>query len=346
MDIRQRFITLLEQSGEWNTAAERNRFGSHIKENWLYRDCMDKLKYIPDETMESLVSHIDTVLSKVTSRFTFAEVMTAADELGYLKFEPYLAEGLEPPTLVLRYNRFAHLFRGYYFQVSYSANGVGAFNTPYVNASYIRNAFGGYTKSTAFCKLLYMNCIETCNCVGAFRRLINYGNTDLIDEFVRKSIEYFYGIETDITYAQISGLMTAVQALPEGELTTLRVVHNDMQDRIRIYLTRTGDFYIEGMKRGVVEITKFSMPDFTEGLSADDFEDMYDVQNTVKVYQNNPSILMQCIIAALCMMDIPVSTYAIGLSNVYVPMRAINLMDVVTINGVHDIYNILVKRSK
>ncbi len=80
------------------------------------------LRWLPVENLKKMVS------CDISRCKDFRQVYDAWGRAGALRFEPYIAVDDEDdgnPSLVVRRDRFIHMFRGYHFQASGTIDGIG-----------------------------------------------------------------------------------------------------------------------------------------------------------------------------------------------------------------------------
>lgn len=78
------------------------------------------LMYVPTENLEKIID------CEVKDWSEFIKVYNTWGRAGLLRFKPYSDHSKDNPSLVIRHNRYLHMFRGYRFQASYTVQGEGA----------------------------------------------------------------------------------------------------------------------------------------------------------------------------------------------------------------------------
>lgn len=149
-------------------------------------DALNQLKFVPQETLKNVYEkYNDIVTGEVKTVNTFLSV---AAKKGLMKFKPYVAYDGAFPTLVLKYNRYVHLFGECYYQVSYTNNGIGEYQRAGVRLDVLRsNMDSNRLRHSDFMKAIYyMNCISACTGIDEFDNLLKK-EPEVVDEFVAKS---------------------------------------------------------------------------------------------------------------------------------------------------------------
>lgn len=149
------------------------------------------LMFMPIENLVKIIQ------CPITDWSDFGKVYNAWGRAGALRFEPYMTDEDDNPTLVIRHNRYLHMFRGYHFQASGTIGGVG-------------DCGSGSYRTDFLCRPHYSNHI-LCNGLitymlwwaafidvgfkfDNFIELFN-SNRAVLDEFLTTSIKYWRGPE-------------------------------------------------------------------------------------------------------------------------------------------------------
>lgn len=142
----------------------------------------------------------------ITSCSNYAEVYQMWGRLGMFKFKPYIVDENWNPTLCLRHNRFLHMFRGYYFQISETVDGIGEWSRgPYRTEGLIkliRTNGESYRASHLMFLMMYASMIHCGFSCDAFVDLF-YSDRELVDKFFALSMKY-WGIEFTVDSSIIS----------------------------------------------------------------------------------------------------------------------------------------------
>lgn len=170
-------------------------FGDDLTGEEAGYEIRERLQYVPEENLARMLS------VPVAPRVKYSDWIKEIGSFRLLKFDPYIVNENKHPSLVLRYNRFLHWFRGYHFQVSYSESGIGEWSSASTRLDVLRREFlkiGIDPDSTDLYQMLfYMNCIAAATEIDQFRELLK-SNQGLVDRFVEASAKlegmHNYGI--------------------------------------------------------------------------------------------------------------------------------------------------------
>lgn len=150
-----------------------------------------KLMYMPEENLKRMLA------CEVTDWSDFMTVSNAWGRASALKFNPYVAPGAERdnPSLVIRYNRYLHMFRGYHFQASGSISGDGDYGSGSYRTDFLTRA--EYWNTLAHEGLLaYLLWWAAMIDVGfKFDNFVELYKTDksVLEKFLAASIRYWHG---------------------------------------------------------------------------------------------------------------------------------------------------------
>lgn len=266
-------------------------------------DTYNKFKYIPNFHLRALVENFETIKGECGRERTVSTFLAAAAKAGMLNFKPYITKNLYGTyTLVLKYNRYVHLFRGYHYQCSYTADGVGEYSSAGVRIDVLRSTFGSELRNSKLLKMFYyMNLIACCKELDVFTKLLK-NDPGLVDEFMKKSTEDIFD-NYDITYiGDMVGMVNFASCgipytneyfnrtnrpmLPEPA-EVLRVAANDTSDVCRIRVYDTNCVSVEFWMDNSVQEALFMLPAWEKGYSQDELtyfaetEDM-DVEEYIK----------------------------------------------------------------
>lgn len=249
-------------------------------------DTYKKFKYIPNFHLRALVENFETIKGECGRERTVSTFLAAAAKAGMLNFKPYIAKNsYGDVTLVLKYNRYVHLFRGYHYQCSYTADGVGEYSSAGVRIDVLRSTFGSELRNNKLLKMFYyMNLIACCKELDVFTKLLK-NDPGLVDEFMKKSTEDVFD-NYDITYIKdMVGLVNFVSCgipytneyfnrtnrpmLPEP-LEVLRVPANDTSDVCRIKVYDMNCVSVEFWMDNSVREAWFKLPAWEEDYSQDE----------------------------------------------------------------------------
>lgn len=204
---------------------------------------LNQLKFIPQETLKNVYEQYNNVVTKEIK--TVGAFLVAAAKKGLLKFKPYIAYDGAFPTLVLKYNRFVHLFRGSYYQVSYTHNGVGEYQRAGVRLDEFRTKmYSKRLRESEFMQAIYyMNCISACTRIDEFDNLLK-NTPEVVDEFMANSTRAVGVFDNyTMTFEKLKSYVLPMVVDDEKEMTGVdgsiyRVPANLTSDYVRFVVNR------------------------------------------------------------------------------------------------------------
>lgn len=325
-----------------------------------------QLKYIPADNLRGLLTNFDVFVDECGKDKTFSDFMKVASESGALVFKPYIKDNSHGnPTLVLKYNRFVHLFRGYHYQCSYTADGIGEYASAGIRIDSISQIFGKELRESRLLKILYyMNLIACCKGISAFDKLLKK-NPELVDEFMKLSTKSIFR-DYDITYTKdLLGILNFTSdSMPYGEnyfartgniqlpepAEVFRVPLNITTDMCRIKVYDSNEIGIELWFDEKVQEVLFVLPDWKDGLSMEEIESLADWEDMdTESYTNMMTSKIYEAFEVYCsLVNFALNTCGF-VTNFMVTyptdevrdsrLRALNRVDVKEFNSLSDIYN-------
>lgn len=243
-------------------------FGGYYPLKDYTDDLRETLEHIPEENLKNICDHFYEI-AEPTGAHDCMEFVNRAATLGYLKFDPYVIK--EPDgraVLVLRWNRFVSLFRGYHYQVSYTFEGIGEYQSACVRTDSLFNKYRDIRDSRLMQILLYINCINACTGIDSFTETLNR-NPEVIDDFVATTAKQYFR-DYNIKYADVKKCLTDVTNKPDTKETPLAIfnMHKSMTAdicRLHVYSTTVAD--VEFSNNGNYCRYRVILPDWREGLS-------------------------------------------------------------------------------
>lgn len=261
-------------------------FGDTLPVKDFPRAVVDKIKYIPDANQKLILSNIRELMAAVKSS-TLDCLLAEASSRGFLKFKPYLTDFHGTPMLVLRYNRFVHLFRGRNFQVSYTPNGVGEYQSANVRLDVLLGNYPDARESKLFKLLFYMNCINACTGIDSFSSVLR-DDPAVIDEFVKKSASKFFK-SYDVTYDDLKALFVDASLCNADEPEPLNIYHvykSATMDTCRVSIYSTTHISVEYLRDNAYHKYYVTMPFIEENLFSDkdDYKyALYDINHDMNI---------------------------------------------------------------
>lgn len=240
--------------------------------------------WLPEENLKKM-AEFDAGYRTAKS---FADLYQSFGREGFYKFKPYVVDGKDNETLCIRHNRFLHMFRGYHYQISATPDGKVDCGTGLMRTdNFIKMLHNeDYAKSHLGFIIMYAAMID-CGFQNDNFRSLFYSDKDAVDEYFRKSMEY-WGIKFTYGYDIVNKYIS----YRDGTLTEKECGHY-----VYCFRDRHGVWCRFWMSEKAVEveyccdtdsgignsrIIRFDIPDPIEGLdfksigwwTDDDTEDM------------------------------------------------------------------------
>lgn len=238
--------------------------------------CDMMLKYLPDDNLEMISKR----LKHFRAYAEFLDLRRAIDNYGWTKYKPYFVydeESDDNPTLCVEFDRFLHMFRGYYFQLSATPDGVGSHGITAISTQSLVKLAAQYDnsgKSKLIYSLLYAAMIDCGFQSPNFRWAFNT-NRDVIDDFFRRSMKY-WGISTEYDFSTISGLITESHGVikPESDEDIVYEYRQGSKPycRFRVNDDKIDVEYVNTSFEGDIQestIISMRIPDVKEGMVPD-----------------------------------------------------------------------------
>ena len=246
----------------------------------------EQLSCLPAHNLRCLLNNYITLKEECGCEKFVSVFLSIAAKAGMLKFEPFISKGKDGNySLVLKYNRFVHLFRDMYFQCSYTEDGRGTYSSSGVRLDVIYSLFRNYGLQD--CKLLkylyYMNLIHCCREIDAFNDLLEH-NSDLVNQFMQLStkhlfreysVKYIDDIVNDVVSFMGYGTYRGVGPGFLGDPKEIyRVSKNETSDFARVNIYDTHMVGIEVWEQESLNEVLFTLPNvFDEGVDVESLAD-------------------------------------------------------------------------
>lgn len=243
-------------------------FGGHYPLKDYTDDLRETLEHLPEENLKNICDHFYEI-AEPTGEHDCMEFVNRAATLGYLKFDPYVIK--EPggrAVLVLRWNRFVSLFRGYHYQVSYTFEGIGEYQSACVRTDSLFAKYRDIRDSKLMQVLLYSNCINACTGIDSFTETL-HRHPEVIDDFVASTAKQYFRDYT-VTYADVKKCIADITNKPDNEETPLAIFHMHKSmtaDICRLYVYSTTVADVEFSNNGNYCRYRVTLPNWREGLS-------------------------------------------------------------------------------
>lgn len=275
-----------------------NPFGSELSLQEHPEVLRAKLQHIPEENLKVVLSNFDKLVVN-DGRHCCSEFIQAAAEAGYLKFDPFVVKRKDgSATLVLRWNRFVHLFHGYNYQVSYTFEGIGEYQSACVRMDSLLNKYRGIRDSRLMKVLLYINCINACTGIDAFTETLNK-HPEVIDDFVATTAHRYFS-SYDITYADVKSYIVDVTNTPNILGEPLQVFHmykSATSDICRLHVHSSMVVEVEFSNNGNYCRYQVALPNWREGLS----ETSDAICEDSDIYDEDTSADIEILVSAVCL---------------------------------------------
>lgn len=147
------------------------------------------LLYLPRENL------IRMVQCPIDDWSDLGKVYNAWGRAGALRFEPYVVDEDTNPSLVVRHDRYIHMFRGYHFQASGTIDGIGDCGSGSYRIDFLTNGgrHGGVIKDSLLSYMLWWaSFIDVGFRFDNFVKLFN-SKRDVLEHFLNLTIKYCGG---------------------------------------------------------------------------------------------------------------------------------------------------------
>ena len=153
-----------------------------------FSEFIQNLCHLPEESIKKILE-LD-----VSSCKTEAELTQLLGRNKLLQCEPKIVDKKDNPTLMLRYNRYLHLFRGYDYQVSCTSKGIGSWSNSYWGIRSLLEANRDLGHTNAVQLLLMAAAIDSAGKLDSLWKTSDTDNRypiDLFFEWMDQSLDYF-----------------------------------------------------------------------------------------------------------------------------------------------------------
>ena len=246
----------------------------------------EQLSCLPAYNLRCLLNNYITLKEECGCEQLVSVFLAVAAKAGMLKFEPFISKGKDGHySLVLKYNRFVHLFRDMYFQCSYTEDGRGTYSSSGVRLDAIYSLFQKYElqDSKLVKYLYYMNLIHCCREIDAFNDLLEH-NSELVNEFMQLSTKHLFR-EYNVKYIDdiVSDVVTFMgyniyrgkgPGFLDDPKEIYRVSKNETSDFARVNIYDSHIVGIEVWEQESLNEVLFTLPDvFDEGVNVESLAD-------------------------------------------------------------------------
>lgn len=260
------------------------------------------LKYVPKAIQKKLYDFVR--FSDYDEGTSLHMVLNEADNHGVLHFNPYVTDNENRvPTLVLSYDRYVHLYRGYYFQVSYTSNGTGSIKTAGVRLDDMFYQFKPSMRNSKLFQLLaYMNLLDAGRGIIEFDKLLS-NDIKTVDNFFAQAYEYWYNTKSCVSYSDLESIVKDVVHIQDFGADIFRIPLTETRDICRLFVHTDFNISICYANKGSITNKHIILPkiDITDELvqeSGFNTKEEADVWITSYIY-SNPNVRLQFILFVL-----------------------------------------------
>lgn len=311
---------------------------------------LNQLKFIPQETLKNVYEQYNNIVTKDVK--TVGTFLSIAAKKGLLKFKPYVAYDGAFPTLVLKYNRYVHLFRGRHYQVSYTHNGVGEYQRAGIRLDEFRaKMYSKRLRESDFMQAAYyMNCISACTGIDEFDNLLK-NEPEVIDEFMANSTRAVGVFDNyTMTFKKLKSYVLPVLVTDEKELTGVdgslyRIAASLTSDYVRFAVNRGTGVVTFTWSGGNAEVKSMQIPTLlTSPLietaeSYEDEDERYDAIEEAKAIIHDAATIETYITFGLNLLGFVANYMVVYPKDKNIAkLRGLNDRSVVTIESLSDIY--------
>ena len=198
----------------------RDRHGRHPEVWSPDNDLIQSLTSLPEE-------NFDKILEMDYSEYkTFEDVYQAWGRNGYLRMMPYRRTDMKCPTLTIRHDRHLHIFRGYYYQVSHTPNGLISHDTGCYRIGFLTNRSvltrELWSQSVLANMLCYAAMMDAACSYDNFRDWFDE-HPDEVSQFVKDSMSYV-GSEVTMNWDDLKGYFSNETDWTSSDRTIYKVV--------------------------------------------------------------------------------------------------------------------------
>lgn len=292
-----------------------------------------KLQYVPRENLVKMLN------CEVSDWSTLSSVIEAWGRAGALRFRPYMIDEEDNPSLVIRYNRYLHMFRGYHFQASGSPDGDGDYGSGSYRTDFLMHSeyWQSASRKSILAYMLWWAAMLDVGCrFDNFTKMFKE-NVESLEAFLEASMNYWQR-HFDYKWSDVEKYITVDRS---GINTVERKVYQLVNDNV------VGAYVAIGKKTIQVQTAKgtwtLTIPDIIEGTRyrRDNEDDMEELEEEVAIFERNHFREMLAVML-LKLADIHISFinwYPLSGKKNFKYLKPINRPDVVSAKSLNEIYN-------
>ncbi len=230
---------------------------------------MEELKWLPDSNLYQILRY-----SIPKKGMKIEDLRKEWGRQGFFKFKPYIEDDFYP-SLVLRTNRFLHLYREYHFQVSYTHNGIGEYESGIQRVDpllklcrdYVYDEFAEHSKYIAL--LWYSHLITVGSVIDSFRECLS--DSQLLTKFLVDTLLHV-GVSLNYSWDQLKDCVSF--GVGNISYTEYQTVWEYDKDKIFFRLAfNEQKVQVEYMCNGNPHVLTLNIPDVFEGVTTSDYSD-------------------------------------------------------------------------
>lgn len=291
------------------------------------------LMYLPLENLEAMRD------CKISDDAKFGDVYQAWGRAGALRFKPYAVRDEDSVSLVLRHNRFLHMFRGYYFQASGTTSGDGDFGHGSYRTDFLTTA-GWNCEIINKGLIAYMLWWAAYIDVGfQYRNFQDCFEDDIatVEEFLHNSIRDYYGA-FQYHWSDIASMITTSNEPIDSNARRVYQLTDDGKSVLTYLAIGKKTIQVQTAKQTLT----LEIPDLLtgSGYSRDKEDDMEAVESEVEILESNHYLEMLAVML-LKLANIHISFinwYSLRPAKETDYMRPINAPDVINVESLNEIY--------
>ncbi len=289
--------------------------------------------YLPTDNLQQILN------CNVDDWSDFGKVYNTWGRAGALRFKPYSDHCEDNPSLVIRHNRYLHMFRGYHFQASYTVNGIGdAGSGSYRTDFLVRAEYWQYLINNGL--ISYMLWWSAFIDVGfQFRNFAELFEEDIhvLEDFLSESMK-FWNHKFEYKWSDVAECIEFSHSDIDVNVRKMYQISDD--DRVGAYLAIGNKSIQVQTKKGTWALT---LPDLMTGTGyiSTSEEDMEGFEEEVSILERNHYLEMLAVML-LKLAGIHISFinwYPLDGKKSFDYMRPINSPDVIKAKSLNEIYN-------
>lgn len=290
------------------------------------------LSFMPTENLQKILQ------TEITDWSNFRNVYESWGRAGVLRFTPYMVDDDTLPSLVLRHNRYLHMFRGYRWQVSSTVDGKIDNGSCAYRVNFLTQC-SRYNE--ALTKSLLAYCLWWATLIDAGFRFDNFfklweSDVSKLDEYLKVSAKYWHR-SFCYSWKDVANCISE-SAVPIDTID--RKVYQLQGERGVIAYVAMGKKTVQ--VQTVEKCLTFTIPDPSVGTTYDlnDEDDVDSLQEDIRVLEENHfREIIAVMLLNLAGVHVTFNNwYPLSCARKIGYLRPINSPDVVRATSLSDIY--------